>query len=98
MIYQYILATRIKVLFIWMIHCIINLQLRCTISDLKKMKTKIQKCFVGRNNDLPIYTCDKNKGFVYLDDTLYHKLTIKVYDFRSQENENKDSEMLCREK
>lgn len=56
----------------------------CDYEVKKKSKIKIQKCFIGKNNDLPIYKTGKNKGFVYLDDTLYHIVTVKVYDFNKQ--------------
>lgn len=53
-----------------------------TYSDytLKREKKMIvQKCFVGKNNDLPIYK-GSNAGFFYLEDTLFHTLEVKVYD------------------
>jgi len=53
----------------------------CDYDVKKKNKIKIQKCFIGKNNDLPIYHTGSQNGFVYLTDTLYHQLTIKVYDF-----------------
>jgi hypothetical protein len=59
----------------------------CDYDVKKKQKIKIQKCFVGKNNDLPIYRTDDKKGFIYLNDTLYHKLTIKVYDFYNHSDE-----------
>jgi hypothetical protein len=59
----------------------------CDYDEKRKHKIKIQKCFVGKNNDLPIYRTDEKKGFIYLSDTLYHKLTIKVYDFYDHSDE-----------
>ncbi len=53
----------------------------CDYDVKKKDKIKIQKCFIGKNNDLPIYNTGSQKGFVYLADTISHKLTIKAYDF-----------------
>jgi len=53
----------------------------CDYEIKMRDKIKIQKCFVGKNNDLPIYKTISKNGFVYLDDTLYHPLTIRVYDF-----------------
>lgn len=41
---------------------------------------KVQKCFKGPNNDLSIYK-NGHDGFLYLNDTIYHTLLVKVYDF-----------------
>ncbi|MGZ3901858.1 MAG: hypothetical protein ACXVDC_16145, partial [Bacteroidia bacterium] len=59
----------------------------CDYAAKKTDKVKIQKCFIGKNNDLPIYKTDKDKGFLYLNDTLFHKLTVKVYDYYKQNAE-----------
>jgi len=48
---------------------------------------KFQKCFVEKNNDLPIYKFMKGNGFINLDDTSIHQLKIKVYDFFGRSNE-----------
>lgn len=59
----------------------------CDYGVKRAHKVKLQKCFIGKNNDLPIYKTSANKGFFYLNDTLYHNLTIKVYDFYKQNAE-----------
>ncbi|MGZ3903914.1 MAG: M23 family metallopeptidase [Bacteroidia bacterium] len=59
----------------------------CDYNAKKRDKVKIQKCFIGKNNDLSIYKTSANKGFFYLNDTLCHKLTVKVYDFYTQSAE-----------
>lgn len=49
--------------------------------DLKReKKIKVQKCFMSKNDDLPIYK-NGHSGFIYLEDTLYHELKVKVYDY-----------------
>ncbi len=55
--------------------------------DLKReKKIAIQKCFKGKNNDLPIYK-NGHSGFLYLEDTLYHAIKVKVYDYFKQSAE-----------
>ncbi len=61
----------------------------CDYAIKKKTGIKIQKCFVGKNNDLSIYKTGAEKGFIYLNDTLFHELNIKVYDFFKQRDEIK---------
>ena len=56
----------------------------CDYDVKKKEKIKIQKCFIGKNNDLPIYDTGKDKGFLYLNDTLYHTVSVRIYDFYKQ--------------
>jgi hypothetical protein len=49
--------------------------------DLKREKRiKMQKCFLSKNNDLPIYKYS-HSGYFYLTDTLYHAVKIRVLDF-----------------
>ncbi|HXB40081.1 MAG TPA: M23 family metallopeptidase [Bacteroidia bacterium] len=49
--------------------------------DLKwQKKIVLQKCFKGKNNDLSIYK-NGHSGFLIIDDTVYHNLKIKVYDY-----------------
>jgi hypothetical protein len=56
--------------------------------EVKRLeKIKMQKCFIGKNNDLPIYHTDANKGFLYPNDTFYHSLQVKVYDFYGHSDE-----------
>lgn len=49
--------------------------------ETRKLKrVALQKCFVGKNNQLPVYKSGHD-GFIYLDDTLYHTIGVKVTDF-----------------
>ncbi len=58
--------------------------------EVKKLnRDLIQKCYVGKNNELPIYKVIDKDGFIYLNDTLYHTLSAKVYDFFEQSAEKK---------
>jgi len=61
----------------------------CDHSLKLEKKIKIQKCFVGKNNELPIYKTIANNGFLFLNDTLYHTLKIKVYDIYDHSAEAK---------
>jgi hypothetical protein len=55
--------------------------------ETKKLKKGVfQKCFRGKNNELPVYKSGHD-GFIYLDDTLYHTLTVKVADFGQKTSE-----------
>jgi len=48
---------------------------------------KVQKFFKGENNDLPIYKKIRQKGFIHLEDTFYHTIKLKVFDFYEQSAE-----------
>ena len=52
----------------------------------KAGKGVFQKCFKSKNNELPVYKSGHD-GFIYLDDTLHHTITVKVYDYYRQSDE-----------
>lgn len=52
----------------------------------KAGKGVFQKCFKSKNNDLPVYKSGHD-GFIYLDDTLYHTIKVKVYDYHKHSAE-----------
>lgn len=46
----------------------------------KRNQVRIQKCFVDEGNEIPLYTCDKNKGRILLTDDKVHEIRIRVLD------------------
>lgn len=46
---------------------------------------KIQRCFLSRNEDLPIFSQLQNNGELMLKDTATHELKVRVYDINGNE-------------
>lgn len=56
-------------------------------TELGKAKSeKIQKCFLSKNEDLPIFKITNANGELFLKDTLIHKLRLVLYDVNNNKS------------
>jgi murein DD-endopeptidase MepM/ murein hydrolase activator NlpD len=60
--------------------------INCFSDPGKNKNEKIQKCFLSKNEDLPIFKIANANGELFLKDTLIHKLRLVLYDVNNNKN------------
>ncbi len=60
--------------------------INCFTDPGKHKSEKIQKCFLSKNEDLPIFKIVNANGELFLRDTLIHKLRLILYDVNNNKS------------